>query len=284
MTVRLRQARVAVSAWYDRRVSGYHRARYRLSWMARAGWLLFLRDFRYRFRLTYLGWFWLVARLPLMSLPLILVGSQFNMSGGKMTVPYPLYILTSVMLWQVFWDGVVMPQWLARRVRRVFPDIAFPPEALLAGAAGYAMVNAAMQLIAVAIAFIGFGHVPPPTIVIGLLALPVLLACGLAVGMPLTPFSFVYLDIRYALPFLSPVLMWTAPIVYAMPESGALRTLNAFNPVTYLVGIPRGWLLGGESLPVWAFAAGALVFAAVFLFGLPAYRRGMTLAVEFLSR
>ena len=49
------------------------------------------------------------------------------------------------------------------------------------------------------------------------------------------------------LPLLSPVLLWTAPIIYAAPEEGVLAVVNRWNPLTYLINIPRQWLVLGAT-------------------------------------
>ena len=70
--------------------------------LVRLGKLLFLRDFRFRYRQTLLGYLWAVAR-PLMAvLPLTLVGSAFGLGGDMRTADYALFALSGFLMWQVF--------------------------------------------------------------------------------------------------------------------------------------------------------------------------------------
>ena len=59
----------------------------------RLGFLLFMRDFQYRFKLTYLGYTWACLRPLLTGVPLIFVGSQFNFgSTAELGISYPLFL------------------------------------------------------------------------------------------------------------------------------------------------------------------------------------------------
>lgn len=247
------------------------------------GWLIFLRDFRYRYRQTYLGPLWAVSRLLFAGLPIILVGNQFDLGAGRTPVAYAPYALTGFILWQVFWDGVLMPQWIGRRMRKTMIDTAFRQEALIVAAGWYTAFNISIYLTLLAVVFVIFRVVPPLTLALGLLALPVLMVAGLSIGGALVPLTYVYLDFRYGLPFLSTFLLWTAPIFYVMPDSGILRTINVWNPLTYLIDIPRYWFVGGLFGNDLLFIPYALAFAALFMAGLRFYRRSMPLALQCVA-
>lgn len=252
--------------------------------IVRLGWLLFLRDFRLRFRQTYLGYFWAVGKVLFGGLPLILVGSSFNLGGDRSKGEYAVYALAGLIAWQIFWDAVVSPQWVARRMRRMLADLALPVEAILVAGCWYVLFHAAIYVVLVAAALAVFRLPPPLTLPLGLLALPALVFAGVAIGMWFVPLTFVYLDFRYGLPFLSPVLLWTAPIFYEMPQQGLLRQVNLWNPLTYLVDNPRQWLVEGLTGHDLAFVACMVAFAVLFAVGLRFYRRAMPIAVERLPQ
>jgi lipopolysaccharide transport system permease protein len=109
--------------------------------LVRLGRLLFLRDFRYRYRQAFLKYAWAVAR-PLMGvLPLILVGNAFGLGGDMSASEYALFALSGFLMWQMFWDAVISPQWIARRLRRTFVDGPLRPEAVVAAGAGLVIFN-----------------------------------------------------------------------------------------------------------------------------------------------
>jgi lipopolysaccharide transport system permease protein len=256
----------------------------RVTTMLRLGWLLFLRDFRYRYRQAYLGYLWPVTRVLFTAVPLILVGAHFNLGGARDTRSYVVFAMAGLVLWNVFWDSVMYPQLIGRRLRKTFVDTVFPREALLAAAGCYVLFNAAIYLPILGITFAVTRTVPPPTVVFGLASLPALIVAGLSLGAVVVPLSLVYLDFRFALPFLSSFLLWTAPIFYEPTGSGLLRTVNAWNPLTYLIDIPRGWIVEGWSAGDVVFLACLAAFLGLLRLSLVFYRWSMPIAIQYLAR
>jgi lipopolysaccharide transport system permease protein len=251
--------------------------------VTRLGRLLFLRDFRLRYRQTYFGYLWAVIKVLAPSVPMILVGAQFGLGGERSASGYALYALVGVVLWQVFWDSVLFPQWVARRMRRMLSEALFPYEAILCAATGYVLFNAGLYLMVVIAATAVLGGGIPATVPLGLISIPGLIMSGLAIGMVFVPFTFVYLDFRYALPMASPVLLWTAPIFYESPDSGLVHILNVWNPLTYLIGIPRSWLTEGVTGNDGAFLVSLVVFGLIFLPAHFFFRRAIPIGVERLT-
>ena len=175
--------------------------------LIRLGRLLFLRDLRYRYRQAFLRYLWAVARPLFAVLPLIMVGSAFGLGAEMSTREYALFALSGFLMWQLFWDAVISPQWIARRLRRTFVEGPLRPEAVIAAGAAYVAFN---SLFYVSIFVVAYGltrTVPPMTLPLGLLAVPVIVLGGLTIGAAFVPLTFVYLDFRFGLPMLSPVLL-----------------------------------------------------------------------------
>lgn len=251
----------------------------------RLGWLLFLRDFRMRYRQTYLGPLWAVARVVLTGAPLILVGSHFGLGGGRSAGEYVVFALVGLIIWQVFWDAVVSPQWVARRMRKMLTEAAFPIDAILVAGSGYVLFNTVIYLGLMAVALAIFRVPPPWTLPLGVVALPGLLLAGLALGVFFVPLTFVYLDFRYGLPFVSTALLWTAPIFYvSSPDQRLLYAVNTWNPLTYLIDVPRQWFVTGPSGHDGLFVACLAGFLLLLAAGLRFYRYAMPLAVERLPQ
>jgi lipopolysaccharide transport system permease protein len=268
-----------VSHTWARAISGYASETRRV---AKLGRQLFLRDFRLRYRQTYFGYLWAVIKVLAPSVPMILVGSQFGLGGERSASSYALFALVGLVLWQVFWDSVLFPQWVARRMRRMLSEARFPYQAILFAASGYVLFNTGLYLVLIVVAALVLGIAIPATAPLGLISIAGLILSGMAVGMVFVPFTFVYLDFRYALPMASPILLWTAPIFYESPDSGLVHTLNVWNPLTYLIGIPRSWMTEGFTGTDTAFLVTLLVFGLIFI---PAYRffnRAIPIGVERL--
>lgn len=245
------------------------------------GWLLFLRDFRYRFRLTYLGYAWAFVRPVFMVLPFILVGRQFNFGesiGDE--VSYEVFAFVGFLLWMVIWDSIVIPQWFIRRVRRIVKSVLFQYMAVIVAACFYILFYLCIYLIEIFLILVLFGVDLTWSQLAGVIIFPLLMIPGLCVGIMIAPISFIYLDFRYSLPAVAGIILWTAPVLYVAPKDGILYVLNTFNPVTYLVNVPRSWFIGADTAGLIGFSA--CMVAAVFLLilSIKFYLRAVPIAKE----
>lgn len=100
-------------------------------------------------------------------------------------------------------------------------------------------------------------------------------ATALGFGLCVAALTTKYRDLRFAMPFLFQVWMYSSPIIY--PLSGVrdrlfLAVLH-LNPVGVAVEATR-YMLTGRGLVTWnAIGTGALVIAAALTFGLGAFNR-----------
>jgi lipopolysaccharide transport system permease protein len=209
-----------------------------------------------------------------------MVGSQFGMGGERPVSSYAVFALSGLVLWQIFWDSVTMPQWVTRRLRRLLSEARFSYQAILVAATSYVLFNGSLYLLLIVGTMLISRTPLPSTAVLGLLAIPGIVLSGLAIGMFFVPFTFVYLDFRYGLPMVSPVLLWTAPIFYESPDSGFLHVLNTWNPLTYLVAIPRSWLTEGFVGNDIGFVLSLIVFGLIFVPAHRFYNRAIPIGVE----
>lgn len=245
------------------------------------GWLLFLRDFQYRFELTYFGYIWAFIRPLLVVAPLILVGKQFNLGTGmEGTTRYEVFAFVGFILWQTFWDSVIMPQWFMRRVRKIVKRISFPYEIIIFASGFYILFYLFIYIIELIVVFFLFKVAIHTSLLLGLLSLLLLIIAGLALGIFIAPITFIYLDFRYSLPLLSSILLWITPVFYFVPKEGLLYIINKFNPMTYLINTPRSWFIGGLDSDVRPFIVCLSFFVGLFFLGLKFYYRTMPIAAD----
>jgi len=250
--------------------------------LIRLGGLLFLRDFRFRYRQAFLGYLWAVARPLVAVLPLILVGNAFGLGGDMSAREYALFALSGFLMWQVFWDSVIAPQWLARRLRRTFVEAPLRPESVIAAGTGLVLFNTIFYVALFIVACTLTRTLPPLTLPLAVLAFPFIVLGGLTVGAVFVPLTFVYLDFRFGLPMLSPALLWTAPIIYTTPEDGLLAVVNRWNPLTYLINIPRQWLVFGATPHDALFLVCAALLVCISFLTVRFFRRAMPIAFQSL--
>ncbi len=245
------------------------------------GWLLFLRDFRYRFRQAYLGYLWAFVRPVLIALPVIIVGSHFELAkNSPLKVHYAVFAFTGIILWQILWDAIIFPQWMMRRTRGILKKIRFQYWSVVVAGCFYVLFNLAIYVMLILTVFVLFDVEVGWSVLAGFVTLGLLIICGLAVGITIAPITLVYLDIRYGLPVISSALLWTVPAIYATPPEGTLSVLNRWNPLTPLIEVPRTLLVSGMSGKEWLFVLSFGMFFLLFLWSLKFYRETMPKVIE----
>lgn len=252
--------------------------------LAEMGWLLFSRDYRARFRMAFLGGVWDVGHQLVSYIPLVFVGSQLGLGGNRQPGQYALHTLYGLLLWRIFWDGVISAQFISRRMRSILSEKPFPSEAVLIAGCSQGAFNGAIYLAVMLVSWVAVRRIPPASFVVGVLSLPLLTMAGQSIGIFFVPLTFMYLDFRYILPLLAPFFMWCTPILYDTPASGPLHWVNRLNPLTYLINAPRDWLTEGWRQEEILFPVTVAVSFALLVVGLRFYRRAMPRAMECLPR
>jgi lipopolysaccharide transport system permease protein len=217
-------------------------------------------DFAARHRRSLLG-------LPLAFAPALVVtlwatlASQARiLTVQAVAVPYPAWVLISVVLWQAFAEALTAQVDGLAEERRLLAKIDLPAEAIVLerwmGAGLQLLLKLALGL---ALLLLFRVELPWTAALLPLVALPLTLL-GSAVGLWLAPIAALYPDLRRALPAATTLGFFLTPVVFAVPAEGALRDLLLANPVTPLLGFARDVAVAGiVSHPVGATAAAVLV-------------------------
>jgi len=207
------------------------------------------RDFKVRYRQTFLGAAWAVIQ-PLVTM--VVFSVIFGRLAGIPSdgVPYPVFAFAALVPWTFFSTGVtqaanslVGSQNLVKKV--YFPRLVIPIAAVLTG-----VVDLAIAGVVLIVLMLAFGIVP------GLASVWIVPLAGLAfitalgVGVWLAALNVRYRDVRYLVPFLLQVWLFATPIAY--PSSlldEPWRTLYALNPMVGVVEGTRWALLGTATAP-----------------------------------
>jgi lipopolysaccharide transport system permease protein len=245
------------------------------------GWLIFYRDFQWRYKLTFLGYIWAVLRPLFIGLPIIIVGKRFNLAGeASAGGNYAIYAFSGLVFFRIFFDAVECPQLVMWRARRVLQAVKIPYIAIIVAACFYVLVNLVVYISLLVTAIIVFKASLQSTAYLTLFCVPLFVIAGLSIGIMFAPIALFYLDIRYSLGVLSGILMWVTPIFYEMQTDGLVGIINKWNPLTYLVSMPRYWLVGGEAVAGKGFLLSMALFSILLITSLRFYYRSLPIAVE----
>jgi len=215
---------------------------YKNKWLT---YQLLKRDFLSTYKQSFLGILWAII-MPLATIAIFIV---LNRSGilniGDIGVPYTIYALLGIAFWQLFANGLVACSNSLVNAGPMILKINFSKKSLVIAAIGKALVPFIVHMVMICILFIGYGRTPS---ILGLLA-PVLVVplilFTIGLGFFTSLLNGVVRDVGNMISILLMFLMFFTPVLYAKPRSGLLAVLTEYNPLYYLVAIPRDLVLKG---------------------------------------
>lgn len=230
-------------------------------------WQLFLRNLKAKYKQSLLGWTWLFL-MPMVTMGTFLL---LNISGviriGEIPVPYPIFGLLGFSLWQLFSNGwsVLTRSVVAAGV--LVTQINFPKEALIFSAIGQAIVDFLIRLVLVLIVYLLYGLTPSIWILLFPLYMMPIFFLTLGFGFLTSFLNVVTRDVQNFLDVGIGFLLFLMPIMYTMPEKGFLAQVNKYNPVFFLIDVPREIIISGTFSYPLEFFLSSLLALAVFLIG-----------------
>lgn len=203
------------------------------------------KDFKLKYRRSFLGVLWSVLNPLLMMCVLTAVFSTFFRFQIE---DYPFYLILGNTLFAFAMDGgssamysIIDSSSLIKKVR--IDKIVFPIEKVL-----FQLLNFAISLIAVAIVMV-FMRIPPTP---NLLLLPLLLTFvtifSLGLGLMLSALAVFFRDVLHIWEVLRTVWMYATPLFYPadiLPDW--MLSLEAFNPMYHYVTYFRDIALWGNT-------------------------------------
>jgi lipopolysaccharide transport system permease protein len=246
-----------------RRIWDYRELLYFLAW----------RDVKVRYKQTALGISWAILQ-PLLGMVVfsIIFGGFARMPSDGL--PYPVFSYAGMLPWVFFSSAIdrssssiVANATLVTKV--YFPRILIPCAAILACFVDFGF--AAIVLVAM----MAYFQIPITAAVLWLG--PLLVLCSvlaLAIGLWLSALHVRYRDVKYAVPFLLQLWMYSTPIVYPtaiVPEQW--RGIFALNPMVGIIDGFRWAILGIGTPPGTSLILSALIVLIITLAGLQYFGR-----------
>lgn len=244
------------------------------------GWRIFQRDFKTRYRRAYFGALWMLAPTAVLTVVALFIYARLDSAPSAGLIPAALWLISGLVLWGLFSDGLILPIQICRRLRSVLRRVPVSPGAIFIASATAVLLNFALRGALVVVLMLAYRQWPGTG---GWSLIPVILGLstvGLGIGMILAPFSMLYTDIRYSMPLIQSALLLATPILYSIPSDGVIAWINEINPLTIIFGTVRESIFGDQSVE-------AIVAWTVMLLGLglavasgPIFRRSLSRAVS----
>lgn len=241
---------------------------------------LTLRDIAAQYRQTALGYFWAVFPPLVTSLTFLVLQRAKIFHIEAMTVPYPLFLITGTIFWQLFVDALNAPLKVMIANHQMLSKINFPKEALILSAIAQTLFSLAIKLILLAIILLIFQVSINWTLTVLFVPIFGLLCFGILCGILITPLGMLYHDVQRGLLFVTSILMFFTPVLYPPPASGILGKIVQFNPLSPLLHSCRNLIFQG-SFEYLGTVLIEMVFTLVFLLlGWIAYRVSLPILIE----
>lgn len=247
------------------------------------GWRLFLRDLRGMYRNSILGYFWSLAPALTTALIWIFLQGQRVVSFGDTGVPYPVYVLTSMMLWMMFQESIMTPMQSTQMSQMLLNKLNFPRESILYSALYMTFFNSALKLSVIVLVFVVFQLTPTWNVLLGLMGMVMFLLFGFTVGIWLVPLSILYRDVQKGIPIGLRLFMYLTPVIYAVPKQGLIAKLMAVNPLVPMLETTRDWLLNTQIEYLQSFILVTVIMVVFLLLGLFLYKLAMPIVIERLG-
>ncbi len=241
------------------------------------------RDISAMYRQSILGILWAFI-IPLVNalIWLYLQGSgMIKISDTGMA--YPIYVFSGTMLWQIFVESLQSPIQQVAASKSILAKLNFPRESIILAGIYKNLFNASIKVLILLPIVFYFGAAPTWTIIFFPLGNLSSAVVGNAIELLLTPIGTLFTDVGRIIPFLAQFLMFFAPVVFAIPESGLGKVIFEFNIMTPILITTRDFLVGGNLDWLFYFFMVNIGSVLVFIFGWAIYRITMPVLIERMN-
>jgi len=241
---------------------------------------LFRREFSTLYKQSFAGILWAFI-IPLFSVGTFII---LKRSGifiiGDITVPYPIYAVFGMAVWQLFSTGLIACSNSLVKAGSMISKINLSKKSLVISSIGQPIVSSLIQFILGIMLFVCYGITPNIAIILLPIFIIPIIILMLGLGFILSLLNAVIRDIANILSVFMTFLMFVTPILYARPTLGILMQITKFNPLYYLVSAPRELILMGKISEWKGFLISSSLSIVVFIVCLVAFHLTETRITE----
>lgn len=227
-------------------------------------WRLFMRNLSAKYKQTVLSYLWALI------LPFIAIGTFMflNRAGilniGSTDIPYPLFALIGVSIWQLFSVGIISGTNSIVSAGGMISKINFPREVLVFSSIAQSIFEFLIKFVLIVIFFFIFRFIPSWEIIFFPLAIIPVLILTLGLSLVLSLVNGVLRDTANVVSLLTTFLMFLTPVLY--PISTEKFLIFKLNPLSPLITAPRDLIVYGYiKEPVDFFVASVLSVLLFFI-------------------
>jgi len=246
-------------------------------------WRLATRDIKAQYRDSLFGFLWAFVTPLFSAMTWIVLNATGIIRIADTSIPYPAYIFSGTMLWQVFTEALNGPLAQLNGSRSLLSKLNFTRESILIASLLKTLFSAGIKFMILFPVLFLFGVYPDLHLLLFPLAVLVLILVGSTIGLLLAPVGMLYGDISRALPIVTQLAMYTSPVIFALPQHGLMHKVFMLNFMTPVVLTARAWATGFASPMPFYFLGVALVFLVLLFFAWVIFRVTMPVIIERMA-
>lgn len=225
---------------------------------------LFKRDLNALYKQSIFGFLWIFVNPLFYVGTFIVLRSTGTFAIDNVNVPYPIYAVFGMSFWQLFTVSLTTSSNSLVAAGSMITKINFSKKSLVLASISTALISFIIQFILMVILLMAYKVTPSPWIILSpLFALPILFL-SLGFGFIVSLLNAIMRDIGNSLPMLINFLLLLTPILYPRKDD-ILGIIAGFNPIYYLVTVPRDVALNGDWTHINGFLLSSLVSFVFFL-------------------
>jgi lipopolysaccharide transport system permease protein len=231
------------------------------------------RDISVLYKQTVLGFAWAIIR-PLLSMVIFSVVFGRWAKVPSDGVPYPIFSYAALVPWTYFSAAMTNSTQSLISNSNMFTKVYFPRLMIPLTPVISGLLDFAIAFLFMGGLMLWFKVAPSSNIVFVPLLIFLMILTAAGIGIWLSALAIQYRDVKYAVQFLSQVLMYAAPVVWpASLIPHRLRLIYGIYPMGGIIEGFRAALIGHRPMPWDLIGVGALSAALLALSGALYYRR-----------
>ncbi len=222
------------------------------------------RDVKVKYKQTLIGVLWVLAQ-PLALLTVFYFALHRSIQSDLGSMSYPLYMLTGLVLWQFFAGSVSQSAESMIANANIIKKIYFPRLVVPIAAIGTALIDFLILFAIVCTLFLARGEMHWPSIPLILAGFAITTFSAMGLGCFLASANLKYRDVRYALPFVLQMMLFTSTVFYPLNSANELWGLLKYvHPMNIAL---HSWRCAFSQEPVNVSIVGfGLMYSLVILF------------------
>jgi lipopolysaccharide transport system permease protein len=210
---------------------------------------LFWRDFIAQFRQKILGYFWALLS-PLLGIAsflfLFLIGV---LHPGEGEIPYTVYVMVGSTIWGCLPGAMGAVSGGLQAQADLIMRTRIPKVALALSSLSGLFYGILISMVTMTIIFVSTGVTPTWWLLVyPLLALPMVLL-GTSIGLVLSVLGSIARDLTPMVTQVLALVMYVTPVIYVHStiQNAFVKSLIDWNPMSYLVDVPRSLICLGHA-------------------------------------